>query len=80
VAGQGREPSQKNNPVSPYGATIRDAVSFYLPHLKAQSRSCTASELVTELLGGIRPANAANVVTMASQWNLPVARRCGNVR
>lgn len=33
-----------------YGKTLRDAVAYYLPHLKARNRSCTASELVAELL------------------------------
>jgi integrase len=32
------------------GATIRDAVNFYLPHLHATKRTCTATELVDELL------------------------------
>jgi integrase len=36
--------------LSPYAATIRDAVTFYLPHLKATNRTCTAAELVGELL------------------------------
>src|SRR5215472_1303332 len=34
----------------PFGVTIRDAVNFYLPHLKASNRTCTAAELVDELL------------------------------
>jgi hypothetical protein len=34
----------------PFGMTIRDAVNFYLPHLKATNRTCTAAELVDELL------------------------------
>lgn len=33
-----------------HGATICDAVSFYLPHLKAKNRSCTAAKLVAELV------------------------------
>ena len=36
--------------LEPFGATIRDAVDFYLPHLQATKRSCTAAELVDELL------------------------------
>ena len=36
--------------LEPYGATLRDAVEFYLPHLQATKRSCTASALVQELL------------------------------
>jgi len=33
-----------------FNATIRDAVNFYLPHLHATKRTCTAAELVDELL------------------------------
>jgi integrase len=33
-----------------FNATIRDAVNFYLPHLHATKRTCTAAELVEELL------------------------------
>jgi integrase len=36
--------------LQPFGVTIRDAVNFYLPHLKATNRTCKASELVAELL------------------------------
>jgi integrase len=36
--------------LQPFGATIRDAVNFFLPHLKAMKRSCTAAQLVDELL------------------------------
>lgn len=36
--------------LKPFGVTLRDAVTFYLPHLKARNRSCTARELVDELL------------------------------
>ena len=35
---------------APFGVTIRDAVNFYLPHLRATNRSCTAAEFVDELL------------------------------
>ena len=34
----------------PFGVTIRDAVNFYVPHLRALKRTCTAAELVDELL------------------------------
>jgi integrase len=34
----------------PFGKTIRDAIAFYLPHLQATNRSCTAVDLVGELL------------------------------
>ncbi len=36
--------------LKPFGATIRDAVQFYLPHAKASKRTCSAAELATELL------------------------------
>ena len=36
--------------LKPFNATIRDAVNFYLPHLHATKRTCTAAELVDELL------------------------------
>src|SRR5947208_2779320 len=36
--------------LKPFNATIRDAVNFYLPHLHATKRTCTAVELVDELL------------------------------
>jgi integrase len=43
----------------PFGVTIRDAVNFYLPYLKATNRSCTAAELVDELLK-VREADGAS--------------------
>jgi integrase len=36
--------------LKPFNATIRDAVSFYVPHLQATKRTCSAAELVNELL------------------------------
>src|SRR5215472_739400 len=36
--------------LQPFGATIRDAVNFFVPHLQAMKRSCTASQLVDEFL------------------------------
>src|SRR5215469_7630744 len=36
--------------LQPFGKTIRDAVNFYVPHLHALNRTCTAAELVDELL------------------------------
>ena len=35
--------------LEPFGVTLRDAVKFYLPHLHATKRSCTAAELGDEL-------------------------------
>jgi integrase len=43
----------------PFGVTIRDAVNFYLPHLQANNRTCTAAELVAELLK-IKEADGAS--------------------
>jgi integrase len=42
-----------------HGATIRDAVNFYLPHLRTGKRTCTAAELVDELLK-IKEADGAS--------------------
>jgi integrase len=36
--------------LKPFNATIRDAVNFYVPHLHATKRTCSAAELVNELL------------------------------
>src|SRR5262249_28336924 len=36
--------------LKPFNATIRDSVNFYVPHLHATNRTCTAAELVNELL------------------------------
>ena len=36
--------------LKPFNATIRDAVNFYLPHLHATKRTCSAAELVDEIL------------------------------
>src|ERR1700752_5171154 len=36
--------------LAPFGVTIRDAITFYLPHLQATKRTRTAAELVDELL------------------------------
>ena len=45
--------------LQPFGVTIRDAVNFYLPHLQAANRTCTAAELVDELLR-IKEADGAS--------------------
>src|SRR5260370_30338755 len=34
----------------PFNVTLRDAVKFYLPYLQATNRTCTAAELVSELV------------------------------
>ena len=36
--------------LTPYAASVRDAVNFYLPHLQAATRSCTIDQLVKERL------------------------------
>jgi site-specific recombinase XerD len=36
--------------LTPFNTTIRDAVNFYLPHLQATTRSCTAKQLVDEIV------------------------------
>jgi hypothetical protein len=36
--------------LQPFGAAIRDAVNFYVPHLRARNRTKTAAALVDELL------------------------------
>jgi integrase len=36
--------------LAPFNVTLRDAVSFYLPHLQATNRTCTAAQLVEELV------------------------------
>jgi integrase len=45
--------------LEPFGKTIRDAVEFYLPHLRATNRTCTPAELVGELLK-IKEADGAS--------------------
>ena len=39
-----------NQLLAPFGKSLRDAVAFFLPHLEATNRTCTAAELVEELL------------------------------
>jgi integrase len=36
--------------LAPFGKTIRDAIKFYLPHLQAINRTCTAAQLAEELV------------------------------
>jgi len=36
--------------LAPFNTTLRDAVNFYLPHLQATNRSCTAKQLVEEIV------------------------------
>jgi integrase len=45
--------------LKPFNATIRDAVNFYVPHLHATKRTCSAAELVNELLN-IKEADGAS--------------------
>lgn len=46
--------------LKPFNATLRDAVNFYIPHLRAAKRTCTAVELVKELLS-VKEADGASV-------------------
>ena len=36
--------------LEPFGKTLRDAVNFYMPHLRASNRTCTFTALTNELL------------------------------
>jgi integrase len=45
--------------LAPFNVTLRDAVNFYLPHLQATNRSCTAKELVDEILN-VKKADGAS--------------------
>ena len=36
--------------LEPFGVSLRDAIALALPHLKAQNRTCSAAELVEELV------------------------------
>jgi integrase len=45
--------------LKPFNATIRDAVNFYLPHLRATNRSCTAKQLVEEIVNAKRADGAS---------------------
>src|SRR5207249_6404209 len=45
--------------LAPFNATLRDAVNFYLPHLQATNRSCTAKQLANEILGAKKADGAS---------------------
>jgi len=45
--------------LAPFNATLRDAVQFYLPQLRATNRSCTAKQLVEEILNAKRADGAS---------------------
>jgi integrase len=45
--------------LTPFNATLRDAVNFYLPHLEATNRSCTVKQLVDEILSGKKADRAS---------------------
>jgi integrase len=47
--GQRAEFLECSDQLKPFGKTIRDAIAFYLPHLKATNRTCNAVELADEL-------------------------------
>jgi integrase len=45
--------------LAPFNTTLRDAVNFYLPHLQATNRSCTAKQLVDEILSAKKADGAS---------------------
>jgi integrase len=46
--------------LSNYGKTIKDATEFFVAHLKASEKSCTATELVAELVGAKQKDGASH--------------------
>src|ERR1039458_3084396 len=46
--------------LAPFNATLRDAVNFYIPHLQATNRSCTAKQLVDEILSAKKADGASD--------------------
>jgi hypothetical protein len=46
--------------LAPFKATLRDAVDFYLPHLEATNRSCTAKQLVDEIVAAKKADGASH--------------------
>ena len=63
----------------PFGVTIRDAVNFYLPHLQASKRTCTAAELVKELLK-VKEADGARRHHKTDRAHEARSTRCGDYR
>jgi integrase len=57
---QRAEYSECAEKLAPFNATLRDAVNFYLPHLQATNRSCTAKQLVDEILSGKKADGASH--------------------
>src|SRR5207237_4417224 len=45
--------------LSAYGKTIKDATEFFVTYLKASERSCTAVQLVKELVAGKKADGAS---------------------
>src|SRR6266436_6966204 len=45
--------------LKPFGKTITDAVQHYLAHLKASEKSCTAAQLVDELVAAKKTDGAS---------------------
>jgi integrase len=56
----------------PFGKTITDAVQHYIAHLKASAKSCTAAELVKELLAAKENdgASARHLSDLRSRLNI----------
>src|ERR1017187_10395118 len=46
--------------LAPFNVTLRDAVNFYVPHLQATNRSCTAKQLVDEILSAKKADGASD--------------------
>src|SRR5260370_13153888 len=57
---QRAEYSECAEKLAPFNATLRDAVNFYLPHLQATNRSCTAKQLVAEIVAGKKADGASH--------------------
>ena len=47
--------------LAPFNATLRDAVDFYRLHLQATNRSCTATQLLDEILAAKRADGASHL-------------------
>ncbi|MEO7165926.1 MAG: hypothetical protein ABI016_02705, partial [Chthoniobacterales bacterium] len=54
-----------------YGKTLRDATEFFVQHLKASEKSCTAAQLVAELLAAKKAdgASQTHLADMRSRLN-----------
>ena len=55
--------------LAPFNASLRDAVSFYLPHLQATNRSCAVKQLVDEILNGKKADGASHRTVSLPIWD-----------